>query len=114
MATRDATHRVDCYHVKGHLWALAHELYGHGTQEAEEWVRPLLHYLDRRNDGALDVIESLEALRDTVEKITRQQREAVKRELAYFRQNKDRMDYKKGKSLGQPVGSGAVESTCSQ
>jgi hypothetical protein len=24
------------------------------------------------------------------------------------------MDYKTGKSLGQPVGSGAVESTCSQ
>ena len=111
---KDAMHRVDAYHVKGHLWTLAHELYGQGSAEAESWIRPLLRYLDRRQDGALDVIESLEALRDTVVKMTCHQREAVKRELAYFRQNKDRMDYKKGKSLGQPIGSGAVESTCAQ
>ena len=80
--------------------------YGQGTREAEEWVRPLLHCLDRRNAGALDVIETLEALHDTLEKRTRHQQDAVKPEVAYFRQNKDRMDYKKGKSLGQPIGSG--------
>ncbi|MCK5851014.1 MAG: ISKra4 family transposase [Kiritimatiellae bacterium] len=111
---KGATQRVDLYHVKGHLWGLANAIYGKGTIEAREWVRPLLSWLERRKKGALDVISSMEEMKLTLTNITKEQREAIDREINYFNGHKDRMDYKTGSAKGQPVGSGAIESTCSQ
>ena len=111
---QEATQRVDLYHIKEHLWTLANELFGTGTAHAKEWVSPLLDWLQRRTAGALDVIEGLEGLRSTLHRFSAAQRQSVEREIGYFREHKDRMDYKTAKALGQPVGSGAIESTCSQ
>lgn len=111
---QDAHQRIDLHHVQQHLWTLAHQLHGEGTVAAAEWVRPFLHWLEQRKNGALDVIEGLEQLRATIRKITQDQRQAIDREINYFQAHKIRMDYKSGKALGQPVGSGAIESTCSQ
>lgn len=111
---KGASQRVDLYHVKEHLWKLANELFGQGTDKAKEWVAPYLSWLQRRKDGVLDVIEGLEGLRSTLDRFTTSQCDALEREIGYFDTHKNRMDYKTGKALGQPVGSGAVESTCSQ
>jgi hypothetical protein len=111
---KGAQQRVDLYHVREHLWSLANELFGHGTTEARDWVTPLLRALDRRKDGVLDVINGLEGVASVVGKLTTEQRKTLDREIGYFNTHKDRMDYKQGKRLGQPVGSGAIESTCSQ
>ncbi len=111
---KGARQRVDLYHVKEHLWTLANELFGRGTQEADAWVKPLLKMLERRRDGALDVIDGLEKLSTVIDHLTTDQRESIEREIGYFNTHKNRMDYKEGKKLGQPVGSGAIESTCSQ
>jgi len=111
---KDAMQRVDLHHVQEHLWNLANEVYGSGRTEAREWVRPLLSWLERRKEGALDVINSLADLKCTLKNMTKEQLNAIDREIGYFKEHKDRMDYKTGKALGQPVGSGAIESTCSQ
>jgi hypothetical protein len=109
-----ARQRLDLYHAKEHLWALAGELYGHGTPEASTWVRPYLRWLERRRDGALDLIESLHDLQGLLQSLTQRQQEALDREIGYFTSHKDRMDYKQAGAQGQPCGSGAIESTCSQ
>ena len=57
---------------------------------------------------------SLEDLQRTLETLDDQQRTALAREVAYLTEHKDRMDYKTARRLGQPGGSGAIESTCSQ
>jgi len=111
---KGARQRVDLHHVQEHLWTLAHELHGPGTPAAQAWVRPFLQWLERRHDGALDVINGLKQLHETLHGLTRTQRMALRREISYFEDHKHRMDYKAGKKLGQPVGSGAIESTCSQ
>jgi hypothetical protein len=111
---KDATHRVDLWHVTEHLWAVAHDLYGHDTPEARQWVQPLISWLKRRKDGALDVITALSDIRSSITGLTKKQQEMLDREIGYFEERKDRMDYKNGKALNQPLGSGAVESTCSQ
>jgi hypothetical protein len=111
---KDALHRVDYWHVQQHLWTIARELYGEDTVEARRWLNPLLRWLERRQNGALDVIESLERIRDNLTRLTAKQRETLQDQIDYLTDNKDRMDYKRGKSLGQPNGSGAVESTCGQ
>ncbi|MCK5804923.1 MAG: hypothetical protein KAI66_18950, partial [Lentisphaeria bacterium] len=111
---KGAAQRVDLFHVKQHLWDLAAELHGKGTAEAEEWLRPYLSWLERRKDGALDVIESLEDLKRRLDEFDEGRRDAVTREVGYLTQHKDRMGYKAAKALGQPCVSGAIESTCSQ
>lgn len=110
---KDATHRVDYYHVCEHLWTVAHDLYGQ-TPQARQWVLPMLRWLKRRKDGALDVINALQEIRAGLEKLSAKQQETLDREIGYFEGHKDRMDYKNGKALDQPIGSGAIESTCSQ
>lgn len=111
---KGATQRVDLHHVQEHLWTLAADLHGKGTEAASEWVAPYLAWLTRRKEGGLDVLHGLESLRDAAQPLTTQQRAALQREIGYFNTHKDRMDYKSAKQLGQPVGSGAIESTCSQ
>ena len=110
---KDATHRVDYYHVCEHLWTVAHDLYGQ-TPEARRWVLPMLRWLKRRKDGALDVINALQEIRNNLQELTAKQQETLDREIGYFEGHKNRMDYKNGKALDQPLGSGAIESTCSQ
>jgi len=109
-----AQQRVDLFHVSQHLWAVAHDLHGQESPEAKAWVTPYLGWLKQRQDGALDVITSLEQIRDHMTALTSSQREALEREIGYFTEHRNRMDYKHGKALEQPVGSGAIESTCSQ
>lgn len=111
---KNAKQRLDLYHVKEHLWDLAGELHGKGSPEAQAWIQPYLRWLEQRKDGALDVIQSLEDLQRTLETLDDKQRTALAREVAYLTGHKDRMDYKTAKKLGQPGGSGAIESTCSQ
>ena len=111
---KDATHRVDLWHVSEHLWAVAHSLYGHGTPEAARWIQPKLAWLRRRKKGALDVINTLQEIRTNLKDLTEKQQETLDEEIGYFDGHKNRMDYKNAKTLGQPLGSGAIESTCSQ
>jgi hypothetical protein len=111
---KGARQRVDLYHVKGHLWAVANEVFGQGSEEAQAWARPLLRMLERRQNGVLDVIEGMEGLLTTLKRLTTEQRAALEREIGSFNNHKNRMDYKQAKRLNQPLGSGAIESTCSQ
>lgn len=110
---KGAIQRVDLHHVQEHLWTLADEIYGRNTVDAKEWIQPLRSWLERRNDGAMDVINGLEGMKTTVSTLPEKQSEAIDREIHYFREHQSRMDYKAGRKLGQPVGSGAIESTCS-
>jgi Uncharacterised protein family (UPF0236) len=111
---KEAVQRVDFWHVSEHLWTVARDLYGQGTPEARQWVEPLLRWLKRRKDGALDVIGTLQDIRTNLDNLTSKQCETLDRELGYLDTHKDRMDYKNAKALDQPLGSGAMESTCAQ
>jgi len=111
---KEAKQRVDLFHVKEHLHELARTLYGPGTPEAQQWLQPLLRFLENRKDGALDVLHRLEDLRNRLKHLTVFQQEALDKEIGYFTTHHKRMDYKQAKADGQPVGSGAVESTASQ
>ncbi|MBT3295822.1 MAG: hypothetical protein HN383_11165 [Verrucomicrobia bacterium] len=93
---------------------MANDLYGNDTPEARQWAQERISWLKRRKDGALDVITSLQEIRDSLDNLTSKQQERLDGEIGYFDRHKDRMDYKNGKALDQPLGSGAMESTCAQ
>ena len=108
---RDAIKTLDFHHASEHLWAVGHALYGEGTQEAKNWVEPLLHKLrhgkERRVVGCLE-----ELLKD--KKGKRAVRETIRKEANYFRKHRDHIHYQKRAQEGTPIGSGAVESLCGQ
>ena len=99
-----AEQRLDYYHASEHLWAVANELHGKGTAEAKQWIKPLLKQL---NEGeALKMIETLKQLREVVEGSAKK---VVEKNHGYFENQKERLDYQRGRKLGEPIGSGAIE-----
>jgi hypothetical protein len=104
-----ARQRVDFYHVSQHLWSVAHTLHPDDAAAARAWVQPMLDKLQA--DASCEVITELEQLRERVEGAAR---ETLAREAAYLQTHRDRLDYGKAKTKGEPLGSGAMESTCRQ
>jgi hypothetical protein len=122
----NARQQLDLYHAEQHLWAVAHELYGRGTPEALAWVSPLLQQV--REDESPAVIATLSQLKP---RLLQAQQEKIQSQIEYFEHNAERMKYKEIiaarkaceagsataeqiKLANQPLGSGAVESTCRQ
>jgi len=121
-----ARQRLDLFHAEEHLWAVAHDLYGHGTAQAQAWVAPLLQQI--REDQTLAVMASLTELKP---RLLEAQQKKIQTEIDYFQDNAHRMKYKEvlearkaceeskateeQKQLANhPVGSGAIESACRQ
>ena len=122
----DADQRLDLFHAEEHLWAVAHDLYGRGTPEAQAWVTPLLQQI--RDDETVAVIADLTELKP---RLLEAQQKKIQTQIEYFQNNAPRMQYKevlqarkackKGKATqpqkqlaNHPVGSGAIESACRQ
>jgi hypothetical protein len=122
----DARQQLDLYHADENLWALANDLYGRGTPEARAWVAPLLQQI--RDDQTPAIIQTLTELKPS---LLRAQQEKLQTKIEYFGNNADRMKYKaiiqarkavdqgsgtveQTKLANQPLGSGAIESTCRQ
>jgi hypothetical protein len=104
-----ARQRVDFYHVSQHLWAVAHTLHAPDDTAARAWVEPLLAKL--KADESCEVITELEQLQERLEGA---RAEAVQKEVSYLQSHRGRMDYGTAKQKGEPLGSGAMESTCRQ
>src|SRR5580704_1526090 len=104
-----ARQRVDFYHVSQHLWAVAHALYPDDEAAAKAWVQPMLDKLTA--DASCQVITDLEQLRERLEGPAREQ---VEKEVNYLQTHRDRLDYGTARQRGEPLGSGAMESTCRQ
>ena len=101
--------RVDFYHVSQHLWSVAHALHPDDAGAARAWVEPMLEKL--KADESCAVITELEQLRERLEGAARAR---VEQEKAYLETHRDRLDYGTAKKQGEPLGSGAMESTCRQ
>jgi hypothetical protein len=105
-----ARQRLDLYHAKQHLWAVAEALHGTGTAAARQWVAPLLRHLDRGRG-----VQVITQLQRTLRRLRQaRRRAAVQTELNYFESHRGRLDYAAGQRRGEPLGSGAIESTCRQ
>lgn len=104
-----ARQRLDLFHAKQHLWTVAHELHGSGSAEAAAWVEPLLRQLEKGQGQR--VIHQLEEL---LAQLPRSQVKVMEREVEYFKNNQHRLDYRAAQKAGEPLGSGAIESTCRQ
>ncbi len=104
---------LDFYHASQHLWAVAHQLYPEDTGRARRWIEPLLSQM--KEGQANRVIRRLENLSCHYERAGKQLcTERLEKELNYFREHRDHMHYDEANQKGAPIGSGAMESFCSQ
>ena len=101
-----AVHIQDYWHVSEHLHDLAKTLLGEGTHQAkaraDHWCALLL------DSRVADVIDELDEER---RRRRGDKRDAIAREIAYLEAGRKRMDYKRYRADGWPIGSGAIEAT---
>ncbi len=97
---------VDIYHAYGYLWAVGHALHGAGSLRAAAWVEPLTDQLYQH--GAGPVLAALAALEPT----TAEAVQAIDDARTYVTRNAARMDAPRFVARHLPIGSGAVESSC--
>jgi hypothetical protein len=107
---KEARQRLDFYHALEHLAAVGRALFGADQTKLKAWLKPLVRQL--KNESAVKVVEQLEEILSKLPKGASAQ--AVEKELNYFHEHQQRMDYRAGHRRGEPIGSGAVESTCRQ
>ena len=105
----EAVQRLDLFHANAYLWAVANQIHGAGTPAARQWVKPLLKQV--RRDKVAQVISTLEELKP---RLSQAAAEAATKTIEYYRSNEKRMKYVAADKRGEPVGSGAIESTCRQ
>jgi hypothetical protein len=107
---KDARQRLDFYHAVQHLAAVGRALFGEDKDKLKGWLRPLVRQL--KNQSSIKVIHQLEELLAGLP--AGAAAKAVQKEVDYFHEHQDRMDYRAGRQRGEPIGSGAIESTCRQ
>jgi hypothetical protein len=107
---KEARQRLDFYHAVQHLAAVGRVLFGQDKKQLKQWLRPLVQQL--KNQSAIKVVEQLEEILAGMP--AGACAEAVQKEVNYFQTHRDRMDYRAGRRRGEPIGSGAIESTCRQ
>lgn len=105
-----ARQRLDFYHAVRHLVAVGRALWGEAKDQFKAWLKPLVRQL--KNESAIKVIRQLDEALASLP--TGPAAEAVAKEVAYFREHQDRMDYRAARRAGEPIGSGPVEATCRQ
>jgi hypothetical protein len=105
-----ARQRLDYYHAVQHLAAVGRALFGQDKDKLRDWLRPLVKQL--KNQSAAKVIHRLEEILGAIAPGTA--RVEATKEINYLREHQDRMDYRVGSRCGEPIGSGAIESTCRQ
>jgi hypothetical protein len=104
-----AEQRLDLFHGKEHLWAVAHELHPENEAAARQWIRPYLKHLERGRAARI-----INELKTVAKRLRGTKRKQLQREGNYFGANSHRMNYPQGAKRGEPLGSGAIESTCRQ
>jgi hypothetical protein len=99
---------LDFYHASQHLHALAEALYPEEQAARGRWVDQQCH--DLRHGKEKQVLKSIGQLRGRHGTAG----ETVRREKHYFDTHRQRMNYQQVARRGWPIGSGSVESACSQ
>lgn len=97
---------LDYYHAAEHLATLADALYGEATPEAKKCFRKWRKGLLKNKVG--EIIH--QATADLPERGRR--RALAKKQIAYFKRNRARMQYQTFRDEGYFIGSGVVEAAC--
>jgi len=102
---------LDIYHAAEHIADCSKVLYGAG-ETATEWLERMRLVL--LSEGVAGMERELLQLLETISKKKKDKarREAVSSLLEYFRNNRDRLNYRERLLQGRAIGSGLIEGAC--
>lgn len=102
-----ATHIVDLYHARQHLWEVARLLYPNDPAPQKAWMK--VHQKRLLDKGKIEkLVAALRAQSHPDPKVL----EKVRIEADYFEKNAERMRYPKFRRMHLFVGSGVIEAGC--
>ena len=103
---------LDYYHAVQHLAALAEHLFPDKSEEGKrgDWLSSMKTSL--KTIGPKELIQAIAEAEK--KRLPDEDRRIVERECAYFTRHEDHMHYDRNAERGVPIGSGAMESQCSQ
>lgn len=110
----DATQILDYYHATEHVWELSRAVFGGESAAGSAWAQACCERLEQHGPpGLLASLQELGRVRRAGERaLSSEEREAVGRELRYFRRHRKRMRYSEYRGRGLMIGSGPVEAGC--
>lgn len=102
---------VDFYHAVEHLWTVGEALWGdrERSDRTRSWVR---HYRRQLKEGRVDLVIETLARAPARRTLSESASTLVRRNLEYFRTNRERMRYHRYRREGLPIGTGMVEGSC--
>lgn len=103
---------LDFYHLSQHLHALGAVLHGPDTAKTHTWCGKILHDLKHKSPERL--FQTLDDLLAEPPSDDPAMWKAIREQNAYFRKHEKHMNYAANAARGVPIGSGSVESLCSQ
>ena len=107
-AGQQVWHILDFWHACDHLAKISRLLYGEGSDRFKQCFTRWRGML--RNSRGAELIAEFTTLRDGGEHPTLG--DDLQGEIDYFTANQQRIDYRRYRELGLPIGSGTVESGC--
>ncbi|MDX9776616.1 MAG: hypothetical protein RBT40_11825 [Petrimonas sp.] len=107
-----ATGTLDFFHASEHLHALADELFPDDKGEAVVWCKRILKSLKKYSPKKL--FRTLEELTKNPPKHDDATIKAIQKADTYFQKHRKHMNYSDAAKSGLPIGSGSMESQCSQ
>jgi hypothetical protein len=115
----NATQILDWYHAMEHIWAVGRAKFGSKEKELWAWVNARENELwHGKVDAVIEAIRNAstalgapdESLSDTARAMD--PRWIAFRNIGYFEDNRQRLNYPEYRKQGLPIGSGVVESAC--
>lgn len=103
---------LDFYHASGHLHELAAEIFPKNKQDAHIWCAKILHSLKHHSTKKL--FKTLAELMANPPREDGATLSAIDSANNYFQSHREHMNYSRAAKDGLPIGSGSMESQCSQ
>ena len=110
---------LDWYHAMEHVWAVGRAKFGSKEKELWAWTTRLETALWKgKVQTVIDAIRAVSAELGTPDEKLSEQARALDsrwiayRNIGYFEENRERMNYPTYREQGLPIGSGVVESAC--
>lgn len=102
---------VDFHHALEHISVAGEGIFGKGTEEGKTWYKKQESTLLEHEDGALRVLRSLKYYMKA-DKYNDTRKGQIEQCITFISNNRSRMEYKRFRDNGWPIGSGPVEGAC--
>ncbi|MDO5581227.1 MAG: hypothetical protein Q4G69_08825 [Planctomycetia bacterium] len=102
---------VDFHHALEHISVAGEGIFGKGTEEGKIWYKKQESTLLEHEDGAERVLRSLKYYLK-VERYNNTRKGQIEQCITFISNNRSRMEYKRFRDNGWPIGSGPVEGAC--